>query len=111
MVEREYTGVIFAEEEDDGLLPSRGIAEPACRDCFGASALFAGFEGSMLFALGYAGVADCTNEVFLVVRSPSGAIVHDNSPAYDTITVLIQCFGSAVCFVLKFTGFCENDTY
>lgn len=81
MVEREYSGAIFAKEEDDGLLPSRGIAESACRDCFGASALFAGFEGSMLFASGYAGAPDFTNEVFLDIRSPSGAIVHYNSPA------------------------------
>ena len=92
MVAREYTGVAHAEEEDDRPLQSSAIAELVCRDCFGASAVLAGFGDSVFLTMEYIELEEDVAEFCLDVRSPSGAIVHDNSPAYDTITRVVSKF-------------------
>ena len=70
-------------EEDDGPLPSTAIAD---RDCSGTSALLPGLGVSILFASEYTEVEGYSTNVFLDVRSPSGAIVHNSLPVCDTRT-------------------------
>ena len=96
VVASEYIGVfvVVDKEEDDGPLLLVAIAEFGCRDCFCKTDLLAGLcdRVLILFATEYTVVDDDAPDGFLDVRSPSGAMVHDNSPVCDTILRAISKF-------------------
>ena len=98
VVAREY--IVVDDAFVDLRPPPGGFPYMCCGDCFGPGVSMTGFA-AFAVTREYIAVEDDGVDVFLDVRSPSGAIVHDNSLEYDTHTntlVLLHRFVSAVCF-------------